>query len=154
MGSGVSRYWACACLAMTACTTNASGEPPERERAQPAEVPKRPVYREYERVSPDPGTTQRDPVPQPLLDKILADAASRAGVDRASLEIASTQKVTWNDGSLGCAQPDGMYTQALVPGYRVWVRAPSGMLDYHAAEAGHFVHCTAMRAVPGEPVAE
>jgi hypothetical protein len=80
--------------------------------------------------------------PAPLLEKVLADAAKRTGVPRPQLEIISTEKITWNDGALGCPQPDRMYTHALVPGYRIRVRSADRTLDYHAAEAGQFVLCS------------
>ena len=81
-------------------------------------------------------------VPAPLLEKVLEDAQQRTGVSRSQLEIISTEKVTWNDGALGCPQPDRMYTQALVPGYRISIRASGQTLTYHAAETGRFVVCT------------
>jgi hypothetical protein len=58
----------------------------------------------------------------------------------------STEKIAWNDGSLGCPQPDHMYTQALVPGYRIRVRSADQTLDYHAAEAGPFLLCSLPQA--------
>ena len=81
-------------------------------------------------------------VPAPLLEKVLEDAQQRTGVSRSQLEIISTERVTWNDGALGCPQPDRMYTQAVVPGYRIRVRSVDQTLDYHAAETGRFVLCT------------
>jgi hypothetical protein len=81
-------------------------------------------------------------VPAPLLDNVLEDAEKRTGASRSQLEIISTQKVTWNDGALGCPQPGRMYTQALVPGYRIRVRTADQTLDYHAADTGRFVLCT------------
>ena len=74
---------------------------------------------------------------------VLADAAQRSGVDRESLEVESAQAVTWADGSLGCPQPGMSYTMALVPGYRIKVRAGEQVLDYHASQRGYFVLCPA-----------
>jgi hypothetical protein len=81
-------------------------------------------------------------VPAPLLEKVLEDAEKRTGTSRSQIEILSTEKITWNDGALGCPQPDRMYTQALVPGYRIRIRAADQSLDYHAAATGRFVVCT------------
>jgi hypothetical protein len=81
-------------------------------------------------------------VPAPLLEKMLEDAEKRTGASRWQLEIISTEKITWNDGALGCPQPDRMYTQALVPGYRIRVRIGDQTLDYHAAETGQYLLCT------------
>jgi hypothetical protein len=62
-----------------------------------------------------------------------ADAAQRSGLAPDAFELISAGSVTWADGSLGCAQPGVMYTQALVPGYRVRLRGPAGELDYHGS---------------------
>jgi hypothetical protein len=74
-------------------------------------------------------------------------------VEQFTLQVFSTQKITWSDGSLGCPQPDRMYTQALVPGYRIWVRGPDRPLDYHAAETGTFVVCPFVQLRSEEPAA-
>jgi hypothetical protein len=78
----------------------------------------------------------------------LTDAAKRAGVSRNLLEVISAEAVTWSDGSLGCPQPGVMYTQALVPGYRVRIRAGGTEFDYHAGRTGAPVLCPPGRAIP------
>ena len=78
------------------------------------------------------------------------DAAKRTGLEQASLRVESAESVTWADGSLGCPQPGMSYTMALVPGYRVKVRAGEQTLDYHASQRGHFFLCPAGRSE--EPV--
>ena len=80
----------------------------------------------------------------------LDDAASRTGLAHGDLEVLSAEVVTWSDGSLGCPQPGMMYTQALVPGYRVRIQAGGQVLDYHAGRSGQPVVCPAGRNV--EPV--
>ena len=79
------------------------------------------------------------------------DAARRTGVAAESLVLVSADSVTWSDGSLGCPQPDVVYTQALVPGYRVRLRGPAGEMDYHASARGALVLCPAGRAVDPLP---
>jgi hypothetical protein len=93
----------------------------------------------------------------PGLDAIVqaarADAARRGAVSPEVFETVSVERVTWSDGSLGCPQPDRMYTQALVPGYRVRLRGPAGVLDYHASQRGALVLCPpgqAIDPVPGQ----
>lgn len=71
----------------------------------------------------------------------LADAARRTGIDVAALKVASAERVTWLDGSLGCPEPDMMYTQALVPGYRIRIEAGGETLDYHAGTRGALLLC-------------
>jgi hypothetical protein len=77
-----------------------------------------------------------------------ADAAHRTGVAPAELQLLGAEIVTWSDGSLGCPQPGMMYTQALVPGYRVRLRGPGGEMDYHASARGALVLCPPGRATP------
>jgi hypothetical protein len=45
-----------------------------------------------------------------------------------------------------------MYTQALVPGYRIRVDASGTMLTYHAGATNTFVHCPPERAREPSPV--
>lgn len=80
-----------------------------------------------------------------------SDATRRTGQAPAALELLSAEPVTWSDGSLGCPQPGMMYTQALVPGYRVRLRGPAGEMDYHASGRGALVLCPAGRAVDPLP---
>jgi hypothetical protein len=80
-----------------------------------------------------------------------ADAARRTGVAAESLALISAESVTWSDGSLGCPQPGMMYTQALVPGYRIRLRGPDGEMDYHASARGALVLCPVGRAMDPLP---
>jgi hypothetical protein len=75
----------------------------------------------------------------------LADAAKRTGMKKAELKVISAEAVTWPDGSLGCPQPGMMYTQALVPGYRVRIQAGGDVLEYHASRVGQPAFCPADR---------
>jgi hypothetical protein len=81
---------------------------------------------------------------------VLEDAARRTGVGKADLSVVNAVAVTWPDGSLGCPQPGVNYTMALVPGYRITVRAGERVLDYHASRRGYFVLCPTGMAV--EPI--
>lgn len=69
-------------------------------------------------------------VPADVLDDVVTAAAAEAGVDPADVTLVSAEPVTWGDGSLGCPQPGMMYTQALVDGYQVVVKAGGEELDY------------------------
>ncbi|MFU8839202.1 MAG: hypothetical protein ACNA8R_00585 [Nitriliruptoraceae bacterium] len=77
-----------------------------------------------------------------------ADAADRAGVAADDVTVAGFELVTWPDGSLGCPEPDTMYTQALVEGYRIVLEAGGERYTYHGALGDDPFHC----ADPGEPV--
>jgi len=86
------------------------------------------------------------PTLESLTESVLDDAAKRTGLGRTSLVVESAAAVTWADGSLGCPEPGMNYTMALVPGYRIIVRAGEQRLDYHASRRGYFVLCPAGRS--------
>ena len=83
----------------------------------------------------------------------LDDAANRPTTARAGIKVLSEEAVTRPAGSLGCPQPGMMYTQALVPGYRIVLQAGEQILNYHAMSRGRPVFCQAGRVtapVPGQ----
>jgi hypothetical protein len=89
---------------------------------------------------------------QSIVDAARKDAVSRVGVPANAITVQSALRVTWRDGSLGCPEPGVQYTQALVPGWRVILRAGDQTLDYHAAANGHLILCPRERAI--EPAAD
>jgi hypothetical protein len=93
---------------------------------------------------------------QGRMPALLDDAARRSGVPVAQLQVRAMQAVTWSDGSMGCPIPGRMYTQALVPGWRVEIAtaAPGAgaVLHYHASRRGAWLWCPAERAQA--PIAE
>jgi hypothetical protein len=96
------------------------------------------------------------PIPPPLtlqtaVQAALADASRRTGLAVEALQVKSATAVTWSDGSLGCPQPDRVYTQALVPGFRVRISAAGQEFDYHASRRGAVSLCPAGRAVEPSP---
>jgi hypothetical protein len=82
-----------------------------------------------------------DTITDAALAMIAADAATVAGVDPASVAVVSVKPMTWTDGSLGCPKPGVMYTQVVVPGFRVIVRAGDQKLDYRVGHAGTAKRC-------------
>ena len=88
---------------------------------------------------------------QSLIRTVSDDAARRSGVYASRVRILEAGAVTWSDGSLGCPEPDRMYTQALVPGYRIRVDAGGQQFDYHAGTRGTWRLCPAERARPPLP---
>jgi hypothetical protein len=98
--------------------------------------------------SPSPST--HDPgwaAPDAMLQAALDDAAQRTTIARDALSVVSAETVTWRDGSLGCPQPGMLYTQALVPGYRIVIQAGDRRMRYHASQRGRPVFCPENRAV-------
>jgi len=88
---------------------------------------------------------------QTVTEAVLADASKRTGVDVAKLEVVESIAVTWPDGSLGCPEPGMNYTMALVPGFRIRIRADQQVLSYHASARGYWVFCPVSRAVDPAP---
>jgi hypothetical protein len=81
----------------------------------------------------------------------IVDAAKRTGLAPDALKVLSSETVMWSDGSLGCPQPGMLYTQALVPGYRVRIQAGGQVLDYHAGSSGRPGLCPAGRSTTPVP---
>ncbi len=71
----------------------------------------------------------------------IDDLADRTGADPDGIEVVSAQNVTWRDGSLGCPEPGGMYTQALVDGYRIELEVDGETFHYHGADGEPPFHC-------------
>ncbi len=88
-------------------------------------------------------------VPSELLEPVIAAAAELAGVDPADTRVVTAQEMMWPDGSLGCAEPGMMYTQAIVPGYWVIVEAGGEGYDYRLDDQGRFRLCTLPFTGPG-----
>ena len=84
---------------------------------------------------------------QSVTAAVLADASKRTGIEVTKLEVVESVTVTWPDGSLGCPEPGMNYTMALVPGYRIRIRADQQVLNYHASARGYWVFCPVGRAV-------
>ena len=64
------------------------------------------------------------------MDQMLEQVSDLSSIPADQLIVESQEEVTWNDGSLGCPEPGMMYTQALVDGYRVIIRAGDKTYDF------------------------
>ncbi len=56
-----------------------------------------------------------------------------------SLKLVSREQTEWSDGSLGCPAPDMMYTQAIVPGYKLTFNDGTRTYDVHTDTEGNSV---------------
>lgn len=128
-----------ALMALPAC---AEETPPRPTRAAAGEAPPR-------RIPPPPAISSLPAgeavpvasVPIRVRRAVVADAARRFEVAQSEVVVARAERVTWPDGSLGCQQPGRMYTQALVPGYRLVARSARGVFVYHADTRGNLATC-------------
>lgn len=131
-----------ACGGATSVTPGASGPGASSTATPPAATADSPRSTMDLHRSPDPSAPVDALVlPAGLLAAIVADAASRTGVTEAAVVLTRAERVTWSDGSLGCPLPGHAYTQALVSGSWVVVRAGDASLDYRATDHGSFVLC-------------
>ncbi len=69
------------------------------------------------------------------------DLSVRLGITLDSLSTAEAKTVTWRSGALGCPEPGMNYTQALLPGVRIVLRAHNTSYQYHAAVGGQPFLC-------------
>jgi hypothetical protein len=88
---------------------------------------------------------------QSVIEAALVDASQRTGHPRADLKVVTAAAVTWRNGALGCPQSGMLYTDALVPGYRVVIEAAGQRLDYHASTRGDPLLCPADRTEEPAP---
>lgn len=100
-----------------------------------------PADTQPETTMPPASLPPAGPVPEDLFAQMAQEAAALAGVSIGEIEVVRAEAVTWNDGSLGCPEPGQMYTQALVPGYWVVLRAGGQEFDFRASEQGEFKLC-------------
>jgi hypothetical protein len=119
-------------LAMVALTACGSAEEP---LAQPGST--------TSTTAADAGTTTTtegftlQTVPTSEADLLLlakaarADLAANLGVPEDEISVTGAAAVAWNDGSMGCPQPDMSYTQALVDGARVTLTHDDVTYTYH-----------------------
>jgi hypothetical protein len=62
------------------------------------------------------------------------DLAKRLQVKDAEVKLVDAQAVIWSDGALGMPEPDTMYTQARVPGWRIVLEARKVRYLYTASD--------------------
>ena len=85
-----------------------------------------------DKVEPDMEIPQ-DAAAKAHISFARAALANKLGIDGADIEMVAYETVVWRDGSLGCPQPGMMYTQALVDGYVIQLRAQGNTYMYNGA---------------------
>lgn len=125
-------------IVLAACTPNSTESSPTVQMS-PTPQPVTPVVTSEPSVAApqlDAGET-----PKAIFDSVLADLMTVAAPGDAEVTVVKSEAVIWSDGSLGCPQPDVMYTQALVEGYQVIFAVDDKLYDYHISDSGFFVLC-------------
>lgn len=84
----------------------------------------------------------------PRVEAAIDDLTTRFDISREAVEVVEVQEVTWPDGSIGCPQPGEFYTQALVDGYYVELRASDQTFSYHGREGEPPFLCQSSQGPP------
>jgi hypothetical protein len=146
-----------ALVALTSLTSACSSGPREeldgrRAATEPTPVESRRAVVEKEGQPPAgrrvPGDAEEmvqgsGEVPPQLLAIFQDDLARRALVKHEAITVVSATEQQWPNGAMGCPQPGQMYTQALIPGYRVVLKAGEDKYAYHSDRRGNFIVCSA-----------
>lgn len=86
-----------------------------------------------------------DPQLETFVAQARQDLAGRLDIEKAQIELVDAGFVTWPSSALGCPEPDTMYMQALVSGYRIRLRAGEALHHYHGAADKPPFHCPGKR---------
>ena len=129
-------------LELTVLSTRELGSP-NKSMTTPSETPAQRSTPQTSRVAPQ--------VPEAILNSILKEAAKLANVPPRELVIIRAEAAVWNDGSLGCPEPGMQYTQALINGYWVLIKAAGQTYDFRVDRGGSFRLCPEGRGHPPLP---
>ncbi len=69
-------------------------------------------------------------------EQIQQQLAAAIGQPADTLTLIGKEMVEWPDGSLGCPAPGMMYTQAIVPGYKLAFSDGTRTYEIHAGSHG------------------
>ena len=89
-----------------------------------------------------------DPQLAEAIEAARSELAADLGVDASEIELETAERVTWRDGSMGCPEPGMSYTQALVDGVRVLLKANSVTYHFHGALGSVPMVCSNPRVPP------
>lgn len=146
--------WTGILAASHAAQAISGGEPPLPTRpaaGQPVRIAPPTRIPEVSTAAPAPAG---EPVtiaslPKEVRRAVVADAARRFQVAASAVVLTRAEQVTWPDGSLGCPEAGRLYTQALVPGYRLVAKTLEGDLAYHTDSNGNLAACGGAHAAIG-----
>jgi hypothetical protein len=78
--------------------------------------------------------------PQPV-KLARKDLAKQLDTAVSNIEIIKIEEKTWSDGSMGCPKEGFLYTQALIPGYKVTFKYKQKLYFYNTDKNSSFVQC-------------
>ncbi|PLS77189.1 MAG: hypothetical protein CYG59_25060 [Chloroflexi bacterium] len=135
-------------VTLTACGSAAPGNGTDSTgataaSAPAASAPAAEVQPSAPAVEASPAGSASDKLPadnagsSPTLET-QASAALAAHLNKTAADLTLVQKeaTEWSDGSLGCPRPDMMYTQVIVPGYKLTYSDGTTTYEVHTDETG------------------
>ena len=84
----------------------------------------------------DPVTNQNTNVPASVAQAVLKDLSQQTQIPLSKLTITEAKKELWSNGCLDLAQEGEFCTQAIVPGWRVFVSGDDQTWIYHTDQQG------------------
>lgn len=84
----------------------------------------------------------------------ITDLSNRLGISGNEIKVVTEENVMWRDGSLGCPEPGMMYTQALVEGTLIVLRADGRDYSYHSGAGKPPFYCENPVSPASAPSAE
>lgn len=84
----------------------------------------------------DPVTNQNTNVPPVVAQAVLEDLSQHTQIPLSKLTITKAKKELWSNGCLDLAQQGEFCTQAIVPGWRVFVSGDDQTWIYHTDQQG------------------
>ena len=76
-----------------------------------------------------------------LVRQAKEDLAGRLSVEVQQIMVTYIMELMWPDSSLGCPEPDMMYSQVLQEGCLIRLRVGDKTYDYHSSAKGSPFHC-------------
>ena len=124
-------------MALSACSSN------NRQNADEAWSP---IVSQTDAPQSEMPATPLDLKDQIALSK--QDLAQQQGKEVNSITVVAARQVTWRSGALGCPEPGMSYTQAMVPGVLIILKAGDENFGYHAGSDGKPFYCPRERVEP------
>lgn len=88
-----------------------------------------------------PTTIPKDDLPKPV-ELAIEMAARDEDVNIDDIAVTGYSEEQWNDASLGCPEPGGVYAQVITDGYSVHLIVNGTEYEYHTDMGTAVVRCT------------
>ena len=89
----------------------------------------------------DNGSSKTVSIPSELATLVEEMTADVRALSDKEVTLQAIEGVTWEDGSLGCPEPEMMYTMALVEGYKVVFTDGEHQFYYHTDGSLRYIYC-------------